>query len=293
MKNVIDEFGNEQIYNGGYAGEVFIHLKKLLKNFNEYLFIMYSTNNDKTPIPILKRIEHSNKILIWHSSENKRNNISAIQNDYKHIFSNYFWDTKNVTSIPLGYFSNPNQIDVVPISERLYNISFIGCLNRNRLTLASHLSGINKTFISIGLTFFKKFTLKILNTIIQSKWNKDLYEFNPDFNSGKNAELFSYFLRHSKIALCPRGWVNSETFRLYEAMRFGCVVITEELPNREYYKNIPVIEIKNWQEGLKVAQELINDTDKLEIMSNQTKKFYEEFLSPKATAKIIAKKLKV
>ena len=125
MKNVIDEFGNEQVYNGGYTGEVFIHLKKLLKNFNEYLFIMYSTNNDKTPIPILKRIEHSNKILIWHSSENKRNNISPIQNDYKHIFSNYFWDTENVTSIPLGYFSNPNQIDVVPITERLYNISFM------------------------------------------------------------------------------------------------------------------------------------------------------------------------
>jgi hypothetical protein len=76
-------------------------------------------------------------------------------------------------------------------------------------------------------------------------------------------------------------------------MRFGCVIITEELPNREYYKNIPVIQIKNWQEGLKIAQELINDNDKLEIMSSQTKKFYEEFLSPKATAKIIAKKLKV
>jgi hypothetical protein len=290
MKNVIDEYGNEVVVDG-YTGEVVKHLKKLLKNFNEYLFILYGTNGDKPPIPLFKKIKHSNKILMWYGSENKRNNISVTQDDYKHIFSNYFWDTKKVTSIPLGYFSNPKQNDVVPIKERLYNISFVGCLNRNRLGLASQLSGINKILIAFGLAFYKKFTLKIINIIVQNKWNRDLYQFNPDFNTGESSELFSYFLRHTKIALCPRGWVNSETFRLYEAMRFGCVVITEELPDREYYKNIPVIQVKNWEDGLRIAYELINDNNKLETLSEQNKKFYEKFLSPKATAKIIAKKL--
>jgi hypothetical protein len=293
MKNVVDENGNEIIFSGPYEyiGKTLNILKSRLKNFNQYLFILYSTNSEKSPNAIIKKIQNDKKVLIWQSSENKRNRISNIQTDYKHIFSNYYWNNKKVTSIPLGYFSTPTQIDIVPIKERLYNISFIGCLNRNRIGLASHLSGINRTMISFGLIFFKKFTLKIINTIVQSKWNRDLYEFNPDFNSGKNGELFSYFLRHSKIALCPRGWVNSETFRLYEAMRFGCVVITEELPDREYYKNIPVIQIKDWKEGLRVAYELLNDTDKLEKMSKENKKFYEKFLSPKATSDIIINKL--
>ena len=47
------------------------------------------------------------------------------------------WDSENTTSIPLGYFTQTDNDEVIPIKERLYNISFIGCLNRNRLTLAS------------------------------------------------------------------------------------------------------------------------------------------------------------
>ena len=293
MKNVIDELGNEQKYKGGYTGEMFKYLKKKLKNFDEFLFVMYSTNGSKTPTPLLKQIKHSKKVLIWHSSENKRNNINEIKNDYAHIFSNYYWNTKNTTSIPLGYFTESINSEIIPMSERLYNISFIGCLNRNRLVLASELSGIRKFWLSMGLSFYKNKTLKILNKILQWKWNRDLFQFNEDFNKGMDSELYQYFLQHSKIALCPRGWTNSETFRLYEAMKYGCVVITEELPDREYYKNIPVIKVENWSDGIKIARNLLKNPKKLEQMGLNNKKFYEEFLSPRATAEIIVKKLKV
>lgn len=292
MKNVIDELGNEQKYKGGYTGEMFKHLKKKLKNFDEFLFVMYSTNGTKTPIPLLKRINHPKKVLIWHSSENKRNNINEVKNDYTHIFSNYYWDTQNTTSIPLGYFTQSPNSDLIPMGERLYNISFIGCLNRNRLGLASELSGISKFWLSMGLSFYKNKTLIILNKILQWKWNRDLFQFNEDFNKGMDSELYQYFIQHSKIALCPRGWTNSETFRLYEAMKYGCVVISEELPDREYYKGIPIIKVKNWSEGVKIAQNLLKNPKKLEQMGLNNKRFYESNLSPKATAEIIAKKLK-
>ena len=291
MKNVIDELGNEQKYTKGYTYEVFKHLKKKLKKFDDYLFIMYSTNGDKTPIPIINRIPNKNKILIWHSSENKRNNIAKVKSEYKHIFSNYYWDSENTTSIPLGYFTQTENDEVIPIKERLYNISFIGCLNRNRLTLASKLSNISSLWLSLGLSFFKKRTLKILNKILIWKWNRDLFQFNEDFNKGLDAETYHHFLKHTKIALCPRGWVNSETFRLYEAMKYGCVVISEELPNRNYYKNIPIIQIKDWNEGLQIARNLIKDEALLEKMSNDNIKYYENYLSPKATAEIIANTL--
>jgi hypothetical protein len=291
MKNVIDEFGNECNLKGGYTGEVFKNLKKLLKNFDEYLFVIYSTNGDKTPIPLLKKIHHDNKILLWHSGENKRNNIYKIKGDYKHIFSNYYWDTKNTTSIPLGYFTETQNNEVIPIKERLYNISFIGCLNRNRLTLASRLSNINSLWLSLGLSFFKKTTLKVLNKILIWKWNRDLFQFNEDFNKGLDADLYHHFLKHTKIALCPRGWVNSETFRLYEAMKYGCVVISEELPDREYYKNIPIIQVKDWNDGLKIANNLIENEELLEKMSKDNMKYYQTHLSPKATANIIANTL--
>jgi hypothetical protein len=292
MKNVIDELGNEQKYKGGYTGEMFKHLKKKLKNFNDYLFVMYSTNGTKTPIPLLKKIKHSKKVLIWHSSENKRNSIKEIENDYLHIFSNYYWDTKSTTSIPLGYFTENSNSEPVPMNERLYNISFIGCLNRNRLELASELSGIRKFWLSMGLSFYKERTLKLLNQIVKWKWNRDLFQFNGDFNAGLDADLYQYFLQHSKVVLCPRGWVNSETFRLYEAMRYGCVVISEELPDRTYYKDIPIIQVKNWKDGLDIARNLLKNPKKLQELGTANKKFYESHLSPKATAEIIFNKLK-
>lgn len=291
MKNVIDEFGNEQKMESGYSGEVFKYLKSKLKNFDDFLFVLYSANGNKTPIPLLKKINHPNKVLIWYSSENNRNNISKIKKDYLHIFSNYYWDTKNTTSIPLGYFTESSNSDVIPLGERLYNISFIGCLNRNRLELASKLSGISKFWLFMGLSFYKDKTLKILNKIVQWKWNRDLFQFNEDFNKGMDSDTYQYFLQHTKIALCPRGWVNSETFRLYEAMRYGCVVITEELPDRSYYKDIPVIKVKNWSEGIEIARNLLKDPKKLEQMGFNNKQFYDKHLSPKATAKIIIKKL--
>ena len=293
MKNVIDELGNEQKYKGGYTGEMFKYLKKKLKNFDEFLFVMYSTNGSKTPIPLLKKINHPKKVLIWHSSENKNNNMNEVKNDYTHIFSNYYWDTQNTTSIPLGYFTQSPNSDSIPMGERLYDISFIGCLNRNRLGLASELSGISKFWLSMGLSFYKNKTLKILNKILQWKWNSDLFQFNEDFNKGMDSESYQYFLQHSKIALCPKGWANSETFRLYEAMKYGCVVISEELPDREYYKGIPTIKVKNWSEGVKIARNLLKNPKKLEQMGLNNKKFYESNLSSKATAEIIAKKLKV
>ena len=145
----------------------------------------------------------------------------------------------------------------------------------------------------MGLSFYKNKTLKILNKILQWKWNSDFFQFNEDFNKGMDSESYQYFLQHSKISLCPKGWANSETFRLYEAMKYGCVVISEELPDREYYKGIPTIKVKNWSEGVKIARNLLKNPKKLEQMGLNNKKFYESNLSSKATAEIIAKKLKV
>ena len=144
-----------------------------------------------------------------------------------------------------------------------------------------------------GFSFYKERTLKLVNQIVKWIWNRDLFQFNGDFNAGLDADLYQYFLQHSKVVLCPRGWVNSETFRLYEAMRYGCVVISEELPDRTYYKDIPTIQVKNWKDGLDIANKLIKNPNKLEEFGTTNKKFYESHLSPKATAEIIFNKLKV
>jgi hypothetical protein len=66
-------------------------------------------------------------------------------------------------------------------------------------------------------------------------------------------------------------------------------VISEELPTRTYYKDIPIIQVKNWKEGLRIANKLITDILKLERMSKANKEYYKRNLSIEATAKLIIK----
>lgn len=286
MKNVIDNIGEEKKLEG-FELELFNILKKKLKNFKDYLFVVYSNNGND--LPLSRYIQHNKKVLIWRSNENKLNRIDELKKDYKHIFANYFWDEGNAKSLQLGYHTQTKNKRIIPIRERLFNITFTGCLNRNRVQLVSTLTNIPIKWIGLGLLFTKKFTLKILNNLAKYKYNNDYYQFNDGFNNGLNEEDYNFILRNTKIALCPKGWVNTETFRLYEAMKWGCVVISEELPDRSYYKGIPIIKVKDWNEGIEIANELIKDINKLEEMSKKNIQFYKDNLSPEATANMIIK----
>lgn len=289
MKNVIDNTGEEIGELGKYDLQLFNTLKRKLKGFNDYLFVIYGNNSNE--LPLSRHIQHDKKVLIWRSNENKLNRVDELKKQYKHIFTNYYWDTPHSTSIQLGYHTETANQTIIPIKERLFNTSFTGCLNRNRIGLASHLLDMKREWIAIGMLFKKKLTLKIINSLLKHKYNNDFYQFNDGFNNGLGADDYHFILKNTKIALCPKGWVNAETFRLYEAMKWGCVIISEELPDRSYYKDIPIIQVKDWKEGLKISNELINDKTKLEEMSKKTLQYYKDNLSPQATANLIIHKL--
>ena len=288
MKNVINNTG-EELKLVGFELEVFNILKKKLKGFKDYLFVVYGNNGND--LPLSRHIQHDKKVLIWRSNENKLNRVDELKKNYKHIFTNYYFDNTNSTSLQLGYHTETKNKTIIPIKERLFGISFTGCLNRNRIQIASTLTNIPNKWLSLGMVFNKKLTLKIINGIVKWKYPNDYYQFNDGFNNGLNEEDYNFILKNTKIALCPKGWVNQETFRLYESMKWGCVVISEDLPNRSYYKGIPIVKVKDWSEGIEIANELINDTNELEKLSKQNIQYYKNNLSPQATADLIIKKL--
>ena len=67
----------------------------------------------------------------------------------------------------------------------------------------------------------------------------------------------------TKICLVPRG-TSFETFRFFEALRYGCVVVTEALPSRWFYKGAPVIQITDWSELEKILEKLLSDKQVLQ-----------------------------
>ena len=286
--NVIDDFYDQYVVDKNtHLGQTFMYLKEHMDSFDEHMFITYM--KDTWAHPNTVDLEHCKKVLIS-SSEHNVTPLTQIKHNYLHIFAQYYWDEEGVTSIPLGCFSN-NETTIKPMKERMYNSTFIGCLNRNRTQLASLLSGIPRMIMFLGFYFNDPNMMKFINHLVKWRHPRDFYSFNPDFNAGVKGDVFTNILNNSKICLVPRGWTNSETYRLYEAMNAGCVVISEKLPDRKYFKDIPVIQVDNWKQGLKKVKELLKNEALLEDLGNKNKMFYDEFLSPIATAKIIMNKL--
>lgn len=288
--NIVDDDGEPlKLEEESYRSKVYQELFKLLPNFDEFLFCEYV--GDDKELPAIRFYPHDKKVLIWNAGEKKLQQIKEIKSEFHHIFANYYWDENNVTSIPLGYNYLPSNDNFIPVNERNFDISFLGALNKNRISMAAEITGINKHIIALGLYLNHTKTLKFLNDFVDLMKPKEKYFFSWQFNSGTTKEKYNLIMEHTKIALTPKGWTNTETFRLYEAMMFGCVVVTNKLPKRKYYENIPVIQVEDWKEGMKKVKELLQNENLMLELSEKSRAFYDAYLSPKATAKIIAEKL--
>lgn len=291
MNNVISDFGLEyEIVQGSYLSEVFLILEKQLEGFKDYLFVVHDNNSDDEYMS--SYFDHPKKILLHRGGEEKKSSLEKLKGKYHHIFANYYWECDNVTSIPLGYHSFlEDKVERVSMKDRTYDLNFIGALNRNRISFASNILKLNSFWLIVGLYFYKEKILKWINHYLLCRNNNDQLQFNYDFNNGIDKKDFVNRLRLSKIALCPKGFYNTECFRLYEAMRYGCVVITESLPQKEFYKNIPAFQIKNWEDGMALTKILLKDESLLERLSIDSCLWYEKYFSPEATAKVMIDKI--
>jgi hypothetical protein len=170
----------------------------------------------------------------------------------------------------------------------------IGNLNNGRLPLYLYLL-FDKIPAAIIIKAIKMFIrinfLKRLLTLLRfdSKFFNSFIRFTIGFKQGLSAEKYGEIISDSKVVLCPKGINLPECFRHYEAMRAGCVIISEKLPPAYFYKDSPIIQISNWKDGLKIAEGLINNNTELEKLSKMTKNWWENICSEKATAQYIIK----
>ena len=146
-----------------------------------------------------------------------------IRNYYNKSYTNNY----NIYTFPLGY-----QTGVKYHSESLrkFQFNFIGEIKSDR-----------KEMVNI---FFKGDKESILH--LTTRW--------ADPN-GINPNDYGKFLSSSQFTICPRGWVNLDSFRLYEALECGSIPISIlDSDGFDYFINIfgsghPLMIFKNWQDA--------------------------------------------
>ena len=271
------------------------------KNFKYYNFYIYTSNNIYE-LPKSIKINHPKKILIYISNETDY----IPSNMEKHFFCifkcylPYQLKKSNIFSFPINIIPDISIKKIIPIDKRKIDIFFIGNLNRSRLDFFRAFYSDFKIFSKFSYKFIYSFLArtglikKLINKDLSNKINgNNFIKFTNGFNTGIQYDKYLKLLNNSKVVLCPKGFMSSETFRHFEAIRAGSVVVTEKLPNTYFYKKFPFVRINNWTVGLRKIEKLILDVNRLKKIQKKNRVFYDNNLSEAGTAKYVFKILKV
>lgn len=191
-----------------------------------------------------------------------------------------------VHDIPLGYY---NQLDLPlkPFDERATSVFFAGSVD----TAGSR--GSLERLLPTPRVLSRSQMLAALATFeARRPEHRTLVHVTPGFASvtRDGARAYSEGLMDARICLAPRGG-SRETFRFFEALRYGCVVVSEPLPPRWFYSGAPVVTVRRWHRLPEVLESLLDDPAGLRERHAATLAWWRERCSEEAVGAFMAERL--
>jgi hypothetical protein len=192
----------------------------------------------------------------------------------------------NIFLIPVGYHRQ-TELSIKPIQERKYDASFLGSVShknqrfsiKNLVKKPKELS--RESLMEILIEFKEKKKFKIF-----------LSSFSSFFDPNKfSSDVYSEILMESKVCIVPQG-TSLETFRFFEGMRYGCIVIAESLPNHWFYKGSPAIKISSWEELEHLMSTLLLNLDLMDKKHAESLDWWNSQCSEAVLAEYMNEKLK-
>lgn len=161
-----------------------------------------------------------------------------------------------VFTIPLGYHSQ-EELPQIAMSDRTLDCFFAGDLT----------SGAGPTsyryWVSTSKAEARKQLWRVLLELKKDPaWHIDLGSVTKD-TSARQFDSYSEKMMNSRICVAPRGTM-AETYRFYEGLRNGCLVITNRLPDEPFLRGAPVIQVDHWKELPGLLRRYARNVDALE-----------------------------
>ena len=188
-----------------------------------------------------------------------------------------------VYDIPLGYYASEDTA-FIPMEERTNDLFFAGSVTHRVKKKAFLVRPKELARDRMGAAL-QKLAEAEPEINIKMTTTKGYGESIATDNAG-----YLRTMMNTKICPIPRG-ANLETFRFYEAIRYGCIPIGEALPNEWFYKGAPVLRLKNWADIATVVPPLLKDRDRLQEGHRKALSWWEEVCSEPAVARFILDKI--
>ncbi len=187
--------------------------------------------------------------------------------------------------LPLGY-ARQSDLPGKPFESRRYLVGFLGSIENREYPKFSP-----KKLLRTPKYVARSRLAASLQKLVASDPDSVFYGTTASFTESTMTgagDRYTEIMADTKIALAPRG-SSVETYRFFEAMRQGCVVICDRLPPHWFYVGCPAIQIDDWRNLEAEVKALSADPERLADLHRRSLAWWEEKLSERAVAQVIAK----
>ena len=217
--------------------------------------------------------KNKRNVIIGLADEFMTDNVPLEWKDNATTFKAYLQPTQECSSVhsfPLGYNKKHLKLINRPIKNRPIDVFFAG-----------HMASVNRQrYMRPVIDFF--------NTMSSDKRPKIEINISRGFNMGLDGETYSEKLHGSKVVVCPAGNVSMETFRHYEAMRSGAVIVSPKLPETKIYNKAAICQVDDWNGNVgNTIMDLLSDLDMLQLIQDRQQQTYNNRFTAKSVAKYI------
>jgi hypothetical protein len=279
--------GFEQLFESVYLWRVFDSLRAILKSdFESYRFVvMAGKTSDSNDFSQLRKA----KTVVLNISDETSSIPAALCANVLAVFKNYLPSEKlvpNLFSLPLGYAKSTPEMAPLAVCERPQNAFFSGNLNSRREPLFKAVAKPMTAMLPRLL-----FRLLKQEVCCDQIFPQSYIRFTTGFGKGLAGDIYAGHLRDSKFTLCPGGFESNETFRHFESMRAGAIVISEPLPPLRFYQGSPIVIIEDWRQLSGLLTNLLSCPESLAERQQKTLDWWSRHCSESATADYIASSL--
>ena len=225
----------------------------------------------------LPRADRKRTILIDISDESHSVPRDITRPDVFIIFQPYYmvnmweepWHNPKVKPMTLGITNGFNPT-VKKIKDREYDFCFMGQIPE---TGSRHNFKIH------------------LDKLVEKNKYKWFVKYTESFNSGLDKSDYSDIMSNSKVSLCPPGAISKESFRLFESVKAGCMIVLKSIPKVWFYERF-IFFPTGWQH-LESALDFVFSLgdEKLQEMQDVSTSYYEDQLSPEPMARYMLKEI--
>ena len=186
--------------------------------------------------------------------------------------------------IPLGYHSQED-LPQVAMRDRALDTFFVGQVSE-QLPQGSY-----KRYTSTSKIQARQQIWAVLRELEkEGRWRMDLGDIAAN-QAGEGGSSYSEKMMQSRICLAPRGSM-ADTFRAFEGLRAGCLVVANPLPRDEFfYPGAPVLLIDHWREVRGILARYARDYDALEEFRAKALAWWQAHLRPEVLGAYVAREL--